>query len=451
MKSLWPLGIILGLFLVFAGQFAAKTPYRQSGWILTHGAAYEVDDIGAPDERQHANYVKRIAEGRGLAVLEPGAEDLYETYQAHQPPLYYYLGAAWTKVTAADLEIRTGGLKLRGLNILIGMGTIVGIYFLALWGTGKQNLAFAASAFGLMPMFVALSSAISNDPLLILFCTWAMATMAKAMRDGWTVKAALLPAVFIGLGLLTKTSALALMPAVGIWALADFWTKKKSSEKPNWAIYAAILIVPILIALPWWLRNQGLYGDPLAMSAFKEAFEGSPKAAPSIERLGLIGYLVGVSKLTMMSFIGVFGYMDIFVLEHQGAGAAMRFYWGSIAIFLLFVFTGLWNVFKRQPENEKPAPLFWLTTITFYAVVEILFLQFNMEYYQAQARYLYPGAAVIAVLFGLGAFTLLRKRESQAWMVCAAFLSLLSLASVMQLDKSFADRQQPQNESVLPQ
>ncbi|MDH4209255.1 MAG: hypothetical protein OEV76_10305, partial [Anaerolineae bacterium] len=49
----------------------------------------------APDEIQHYFHVKHIADGKGLPVLRPAGEALYEQ-EGGQPPLYYVLGALTT-------------------------------------------------------------------------------------------------------------------------------------------------------------------------------------------------------------------------------------------------------------------------------------------------------------------------------------------------------------------
>ncbi|MER3495655.1 MAG: hypothetical protein C4320_01830, partial [Armatimonadota bacterium] len=79
-------------------QFARITPFRQSGILLSQrdpatGRPQRVLDVGAPDERQHLNYVAHLADGKGFPVFDPKAPDLAESYQSHQPPLAYAIYA----------------------------------------------------------------------------------------------------------------------------------------------------------------------------------------------------------------------------------------------------------------------------------------------------------------------------------------------------------------------
>ncbi|RYG45046.1 hypothetical protein EON79_13525, partial [bacterium] len=82
MNARTTLPILLALIvahIVLAATFAAKTPWRTGG-VVTIGPSVE-RDIGAPDERQHANYIARLARGEGLPVFDAKDPNLYENYQ----------------------------------------------------------------------------------------------------------------------------------------------------------------------------------------------------------------------------------------------------------------------------------------------------------------------------------------------------------------------------------
>ncbi len=64
------------------------TPYRSGGVLLGQrdpatGQPQQVSDVGAPDERQHANYTLKLVRGEGFPVLDPNDPNLIENYQAH--------------------------------------------------------------------------------------------------------------------------------------------------------------------------------------------------------------------------------------------------------------------------------------------------------------------------------------------------------------------------------
>ncbi|MES1227133.1 MAG: glycosyltransferase family 39 protein, partial [Armatimonadota bacterium] len=233
----WPLLIILALFVGLCCTFNAVTPYRQGG-ILLHqrdkdGKPASPKDIGAPDERQHAHYVAHLLAGKGFPVLVPGSEDLYETYQSHQPPLYYVLEAGWCKVFNQDPTDPKSGFLPRFLNAIIGALTLWGVYCLAKWAELDETVALGATAFvGLIPMFIGLHAAVSNDPLLYCFCTWGLAYTVKALKGGGGLDLVICGAC-LGLAILTKTTGLALAVVFGVAALLD-WKKGSVRNAAMW-------------------------------------------------------------------------------------------------------------------------------------------------------------------------------------------------------------------------
>lgn len=431
--------IVSILHVALAIGYALLTPYREGGRILNQRGAYAAD-IGAPDERQHANYVARIAQGQGIPVFDPKDPNLYETYQAHQPPAYYLLAGGVAKATGgSDLTTRAQGLPVRFLNALIGGATVFGIYCFVLWGFRNERAARAAAVFAaLLPMNAALSGAISNDPMLFALCSWTLALAAKGIREGFNYKLAGGVGLLMGLAFVTKTTAIALAPAVAVGFAASRPTKSDIFRYGGLA-----LLVAIAFGVPWWLRNQSLYGDPLAISAFGAAFTGSPQASEFIQWVGPADYWItgaksgtGVAWWTLRSFFGVFGYMDIFM-------------YGSLYGVLALAFAGLVVVrfgLSKRIDEEQSKPIRWMGGLFFF-VVAALFLRFNAQYFQGQARYLFPALAPIAATVGLAMATLAGKvrkgHESRAltgtWTL-AAVLAVLNLYALMQLPGEFENR-----------
>jgi len=429
--------ILLALVhIVFAGYFASQTPYRQAGILLgqrsPEGGPAQVPDVGAPDERQHANYVQHVLDGRGFPKLDPKDPALGENYQSHQPPLYYILASGFAKLTGVGSVDEPSGRNLRFLNVLIGAGTVAGAFFLALWGLRDRAAAFCAGLFvALLPMNLALSGAISNDPLLYLICTWTLALVAKALRDGWTSSLAAGVGVLAGLALITKTTGIALFPVLLLAALIPQVTKPTGKQ-------IALAVVPaLLIPLPWLFRNQSLYGDPLAISAFNQAFVNSPQAKVFIDGFGQTVYWTEwVGWWTARSYVGTFGYMDIFLNETgRPASKPETFYRLVVAAFAL---CGLAWVLLSGREKWKDAKPVQLVNLAFFGIVMILFLRFNMQYFQGQARYLFPAIAPVAAGMGLVIASAKNRKASVATFGLAMLALAIYAASV--LPAEFAKR-----------
>ena len=418
--------LFVAIHAALATWFAVVTPYRQGGTIFNQGMVQgefpKAADIGAPDERQHANYVRYLHQHWTPPVFDPKDPNLYESYQSHQPPLFYYLEAAWSKASGANPEGgQSDGIRMRLLNVLIGSATVCGVFFLVLWGFKDDWAALAAAAFvAAEPMFVALSGAISNDPLLICLCTWVLAFLAKGFTQGWEGRKCIAIGLLLLAAFYTKTSSLPLMVAIGLAFVI---------AKPGTRVWALGLGVPVMLALPWWLRNASLYGDPLAMQAFKDAFQGAAKAQPMIDRVGAYGYWIGgVLKGTAFSFVGVFGYWDIWASENLYR--IVLAVWGLI---------GLAWVTTLKSASDVAKKLHWVH-FAFLGLVVLSFVMFNKEYFQAQSRYLMPAIGPMAAAMGLGVAYASRKRPALGLAIFAGLMVLLCAYMGMSLPQAFAER-----------
>jgi 4-amino-4-deoxy-L-arabinose transferase-like glycosyltransferase len=423
-RVVWALlALICGAHAILAISFARVTPYRASGFLLHQGRTM-APDIGAPDERQHANYVQHILDGKGIPVFNPADPNLYESYQAHQPPLYYLVAAGYAKLMGSnDLSDPAQGVPLRYLNVPISIGTIVGVFFLCMWGFRRPDLGLIAAVIsGLMPMFVSLTGAIGNDPLLFLMCTWTLALCARGIANGWSPSLAAWAGLLVGLGIVTKTTAIALIPTlfVALWLSAQLRL-------------ALVACVPALVlAGIWWTRNVlTLPGfDPLAMNAFTQAFKGSPQASVFIEAFGPYAYWVDmVGWWTILSFFGVFGYMDIFLDQSTY----------RLLIALMVVLIAAWGFGLRQEEWRAFKKIHWVNGV-FTLIIFALFFRFNAQYFQGQARYLYPATAAISTALAIGSLVLVRSRFWFAFAPLAFALCGLDVYVLTMLPNEFMRR-----------
>ncbi len=412
------LSIFVLLHVALAFWISSNTPYRTPGFILSQGRA-PAADVGTPDERQHANYVAGLVEGRGYPVFRPSAPDAGERIEDHQAPLYYTLAAGFAKVVGLDADaIRSpGGKPLRLLNLLVGAFGVIGAYAFGRWGFGRREIGLIAAAFtALLPMNLAMSGSVNNDPLLIALCTWALALAAKGVREGWTTRLACSLGLVVGLAALTKTSALALLPVLGLASLF---------RRPNPRQLALVLVFAVLLPLPWWLRNQALYGDPFALKIFKQAFGNTAQAAPFVEGFGLFGYLFNwVAWWTARSFIGAFGYMDIWLNETRLPVSAVPNTLYRVALALLFAAFVGWAMRLRMASSEERR--IHGLGFALALVVGLQFLLFDLQYFQSQARYLFPALGAFSVGVAWGALTLSRGRWQIA--LAAVTLPLLGIA-----------------------
>lgn len=408
-------GLLALFFCVLCAQYVAVTPYRTAGHLVLQrdpatGQPLHVDDIGAPDEKQHANYVNHLLTLGSFPELKVGDG---ENYQSHQPPLYYMVAAATAKIAQAD-PTAPSGRTIRYLGVVFGLATLAGVYFAARWGTGSEVVALAAAAFvGLNPMFLALNAAVSNDGLLFAITTWGFALCIRLAQPDSCSRDLIWLTLLAGLGLLTKTTAIVLLP-LGMVAI---WMQPHARPKR----LAILVIGSLLIASPWLIRNTVLYGDPLALRIFNEAFAGSPKTSDLVSAFGAVPYWKDwFGYWTLRSGFGAFGQMDIF----YGANV-YRLLW---AVALLILAGNLLSARKQMSIPSSTRILSWVLV----GLVSLLYLRFNLTYFQAQSRYLFPAVGAVGLFFALGL-----RGWSGKWFAAAVWVCLIGMVAGNEMSLSY--------------
>ncbi|MDH4135560.1 MAG: glycosyltransferase family 39 protein, partial [Anaerolineae bacterium] len=257
----------------------------------------------ASDELWHYPFVKHLADGGGLPVQDPRIEQLWRQ-EGSQPPLYYALGALatfWIDTSDlaevrwlnphADIGVETadGNLNMvvhseredfpyrgtalavhivRFLSVLIGAVTVLCTYLIASEVfPAQKTLAAGAAAFNaFVPMFLFISGSVNNDNLTVLFCSLTLLILVRLVRSraafhsrrsrpsepmsndqlGFGIWSLL--GLVIGLGALSKASALGLIPLAALGLAFSAWQR--------WT-------EPVLRRLAWFL---GSFAIVLAVS-----------------------------------------------------------------------------------------------------------------------------------------------------------------------------------------
>ena len=157
---------VVAVFLVLSLLFNFRTPVGRNGYFHT------------PDEGAHIAYVRYVAEQGRLPRFEGYAGVGYE---AHQPPLYYTLAAqAWR--VGRILPVPPARV-VRMLSMLFGVLLVLVVYRIGrLLMPDVPAVAFAAAGMtALLPMHVAICSAVNNDSLTNLL--FALALMVLMVDD----------------------------------------------------------------------------------------------------------------------------------------------------------------------------------------------------------------------------------------------------------------------------
>jgi hypothetical protein len=382
----------------------------------------------SPDETGHVAYASYVAE-TGRWPDQRGFPGEGGVEMGHHHPLPYFAMALVIRASGtdrieprlveapspvpwrflhpetglADRESERAFYSLRLLGCLLAGVTV--------WFTGlAARYALRGPAALLPPLLVAtlpqfafVCGSVSNDP-------WAGAAGAATVWGAGRLlargdpKAGILAA---GLAAWCKKSGLALAPSLLFAGLL------RGGRARRTGILA--LVGALALALPIFVRNQALYGDPLGA-----AMEARTYAALVDEKALVSGYfLTSFPHWVARSFFAHFGWMSV-----------------SVSLRLILPLAAVWaaGLLALGPVLRRPRlrRLFWLHAATFGTVLAGL-VHYNLTYTQPQGRLLFPALAALAVLAGLGLALLGRRWHPRALVFLALALALIDAGCLLTL------------------
>ncbi len=404
-KQLSLLLLLILSYLAFGFGFALLTPNWQN-----------------PDEPAHYNYIRHLRETGQLPVLHPedynqafleksvrqgfppdlGIESL--RYEHHQPPLYYLLALPLHHLNRGDL------LPLRLFSLLLGSGVLILTYLIGRTALPENHLAScSAVAFvALLPQHTAMMASVNNDVLAEVLMALALLLALRErlhLSTGRPERALL--GITVGLCFLTKLTVAICYPVAAFALCRRFYEERRldchypgaspSLIKAWRGDFFLILVLPLLLALPWWIRNLSLYGWPdfLGLIQHASVVAGQPQTGDWIATHGFLLWLWRLLRFTFQSFWGQFGWM---ALPMQNS-----------VYLLLLLFCGLLSVAwlsnntdargSRDHDKARKAG----TLLLFSASLTLLaYLWYNCSFVQHQGRYLYSALIPISLAAALG-------------------------------------------------
>jgi 4-amino-4-deoxy-L-arabinose transferase-like glycosyltransferase len=397
-----------------------------------------------PDEPAHYNYVRYLVEERRLPVLRMGDYDqayLEEIkgsqfspeypidsirYEFHQPPLYY--------LVLAPIYALSGGalVPIRLFSVLLGAGVLLVAYLVgkALYPDRAWPALGITAFIAFIPQHIAMNAGVENDALAELLLAIVLLRLIRWLRSeephspGQHVQTG----VVIGLGLLTKTTAYIAVPLAAIAAGLKFWQSRSPGKarlglRPALAALLALLLPALLIGLPWFIRNLAVYEgfDPTGLQNHNTVVAGQPRSSEWLERLGWWGLLGGFGRTTFRSFWAKFGWMAVPI--DWRIYLALRTIAVVAAVGFVFRVVDAWEA--RHWPSTSLILLFCSGLMTLGT-----YLGYNLTFYQAQGRYLFPALIPLGLAWTLGLHESLQARNVR-WI--GAVLALVTAYDVYQV------------------
>ena len=216
------------LFVLFV--FAAGCFFR---WIYTAQVPYNISrhDLGEISDWQtvtkgHLGYIQYLYQFHRF----PEVREEYS--QFYHPPLFHLCGAAVMKfilhfggsVTEAFEWIQAMNMVFADIAVLFSILTVFRTV------RASDSCLLLTVFFSFCPIWFILGTEINNDCLMTMFCTITVyLTVCWIQERSWRL--IVLLALSFALGMLSKTSAVLLAPAVGLVFLYALWKDALRDER----------------------------------------------------------------------------------------------------------------------------------------------------------------------------------------------------------------------------
>lgn len=401
----------------------------------------------APDEVAHFGFAEHVVRHRTLPV--PDATDAGET---HQPPLYYAILAA--TIVWVDLDDASGRFRFnrrariagagdevnvalhgsdesfpfrgiaralhvgRAVSTALGAATVLVAIALtaAIVGARGPASTLAGALVSLNPQFAFIGGAVSNDAMLSAVAGGALLALLHALSRPEQWSRWLCAGVLCALALLTKLSALPLLPVAALALVAGARGLTARSVARN----AALVVAPLGVLSGWWFaRNHHLLGDPLGLAWSQRALRQVLRAEP----FGASD-LLALAHTQFCSFWALFGWMTV---------PAPRALYVALAAFTTIAAAGFARVVagRARLHLESPRRQALVLLVAAIALQEAFLLaavqRFDGSWYQG--RYMFPVLAPIATVLSVGTLGPLPERlRARVALAVVAFLLCVALA-----------------------
>ena len=383
---------------------------------------YASPHFEASDNVEHAGMIKWIAERGALPVQTANHDEVYGQ-EASQPPLYYFLMApVWSVFDTSDFDefiqrnplayigypLRRGNKNLvfyqqpyppelrgtslalyviRAVTLTMSAVTVAAVYQSART-VAPKHIGFAVLATSLTafnPMFVFTAASVSNDNLVTMLAALIAWRTLVMLRDGFRTRHSLALALLVALVSLAKLSGLVVGFVVG---LVGIWLAIRGRDWRGFVVFcASLLVVWLMIAGWWYLRNLMLYGELFGTSVMLDNFGRREIALPRL--------LLEEFEDLRFSYWALFGVFNI--LAH-------KVFYVVMDVVSLAGAAGLIVYLVKNRRNE-----FALSATCFLGILlatgSIMLMWWSSQTPASIGRLLFPFCTSVSLLLALGLFT----------------------------------------------
>jgi len=419
-KTRWPV-LILVLHFAFGVIYSTVIPIWE-----------------AYDETGHYTYVRYLANQRTLPPVDQKISSFLD--ESHQPPLYYILGALATfwmdtsdNFTLAPNPYGRDGTGLRGFNFLVHtdverfpwQGTVAAIHIARLVSvlvtTGTVGLtyligrklfpqqpgialgAMAVNAF--LPQFLFIGAIVNNDSLITLTSAAVLLAGLDLVYSPPRLRTLVAAGLALGFSLLTKNSALALVPFLGLVLLIAAWRQRAGWRRlVTWG--GVVFGLTALLAGPWYGYNWLRYGRPIIDRAPDNPIIQT--ISPFGESLGTAlsrSWVLTLINNTFRSYWAAFGWGNIVYPDRVYLVLGLVCLVGLAGAVAIVAARRRWGVEQETAAGAVDYRL-GLVLIAVQAVLVVALALYRAVYFRdpmlVPGRYLLPAVSGLSLLLFVG-------------------------------------------------
>lgn len=380
--------LIIAIYVVLALIHSLLVPTGQTGY------------QNAPDEAAHVSFVRSISRGSYPTLIDDTMDPKHQSYEWHQPPAYYIV---------ASPMMRFGVHGLRLVSILFGAISLWLVYRISIliFPEAPDLALFATAISALTPGHTAITSTVNNDGLIEVCFSCALLALINLLRSGITVRKSVYLGAAIGFALLTKATAIILIP-ISLITFIVLWRSGESLAELSKGI-AVVTLTTVVLSGWWYVRNALTFHELLPVHAFQASFRGTAQAMDIIDgriaipmiTTGWTGYWLLVMRMSFQSFWAVYGTTR---LARNGAPAFLPDQvYIMIAVVVIVCAIGLVRLHFQRKDLLTETQIHCVSILfTSIVLVTAAFALFLSQYFQTQGRYLYPVMAPICIVLALG-------------------------------------------------
>ena len=361
-----------------------------------------------PDEYMKFDIVKYIVENNKLphGGDESIRNPIWGISYGFSPILAYIISAIFIKITFIFTGTQALTFAPSQMNFLIAarmvcvfsnIGTAIVCFKIAKELFKEKYKWLFMFLLMFLPQFVYLATYLNTDSFAVFTIALIIYAWILGLKNGWNKKECIILGIGIGLCFLSYFNAYTYILCSVIIYIASYFIKEKD-EKIDWKKFfiSGIIIASIALAISswWFIRNAIIYdGDFLGLATQNEyaekyaekGYKPSDLPTPLHNNLSLKYMLIDMQwiKISLKSFIGVYGGMDIVIPTIM--------YRSVFAIWCIALVGFLLNVkdlFKK--ENRKKLLLIIIMIIAIVITIGLSMYYSYASDFQPQGRYLMP-------------------------------------------------------------